>query len=234
MIKIAFFDVGDTLIHDGQPFPWVTAALAAIAGFGTSAGEPLVLSIISDYLMPDPPRTEEKILALEEQYRDQVLGPSGLGGFFQPFESRVTISSRAGVSKPDRKIFETAVIRSGTRAKLTECLFVTENSTHLQKCKEHGITPVRFGPAMNGIAAFEDWADAPAVVAGLVTPGHAANRAAAAAPALASRYGLVGFTATGGEGGTAPRPCEPAGPAQRPPAWATGWDLRRTAYRGDR
>ena len=88
MIKIAFFDVGETLIHDGQPFPAVTAALAAIAGFETSAGEPLILSIISDYLMPDPPRTEEKILALEKQYRDQVLGPSGLSGFFQPYEAR--------------------------------------------------------------------------------------------------------------------------------------------------
>ena len=52
MIKIAFFDVGETLIHDGQPFPAVTAALAAIAGFETSAGEPLILSIISDISCP--------------------------------------------------------------------------------------------------------------------------------------------------------------------------------------
>ena len=167
MIKIAFFDVGETLIHDGQSFPGVTAALAVMAGFKTLAGEPLILGIISDYLMPDSPPTEEKILALEEQYRDQVLGPSGLSEFFQPFDSRVTISPRAGVFKPDRHVFAAALTRSETGAKLSECLFVTENLSHLQKCKEYGITPVRFGPAVNGIAAFQDWTDAPVLIAGL-------------------------------------------------------------------
>lgn len=53
MINIAFFDVGETLIQNGQPFPGVTA-LASIAAFETADGRPLVLGIISDYFMPDP------------------------------------------------------------------------------------------------------------------------------------------------------------------------------------
>jgi len=202
MIKIAFFDVGETLIHDGLPFPGAVAALAAIAGFETVDNQPLVLGVISDYHMPAPPRTEEKVAALEEQYRNQVLGPSGLAGFFQPFESRVTISSRSGVPKPDRIIFEIAVERSGTGAALAECLFVTENTTHLEKCEEHGLTPVRFGPATSGMAGFDDWADAPTTLAELIAREHAGNRAAAIATTLAIRQGLIGFNPTGGDGRT--------------------------------
>jgi len=198
MIKIAFFDVGETLIHDGQPFPGALAALTAIAAFQTADGDPLFRGIVSDYLMPAPPRTEEKVAALEEQYREQVLEPSGLAGHFRPFESRVTISPRVGATKPKRKIFEVAVARSGTGAALTECLFVTENTAHLAKCAEHGMTPVRFGPPADGMANFEDWADAPAVIAGLVAPGHAGNRTAAVAAALDARHGLVALTPTGG------------------------------------
>jgi hypothetical protein len=52
------------------------------------------------------------------------------------------------------------------------------------------------------MARFKEWADAPAVIAGLVAPGHAGNRVAAVATALASRFGLLGFTPTGGSAGT--------------------------------
>ena len=168
MIKIAFFDVGETLIHDGLPFPGVAAALTAVAKFETAEDAPLRMGIISDYHMPTPPITEEKVGVLESQYRDEVLGPSGLAAFFEPFESRVTISSRAGTRKPARKIFDVAVSRMGTGASLNECLFVTEDLDHLQKCKEHGIVPIRFGPDGSGMAGFEDWADAAGVIAGIV------------------------------------------------------------------
>ncbi|MEK6262282.1 MAG: hypothetical protein AABP62_27100 [Planctomycetota bacterium] len=196
MIKIAFFDVGETLIHNGVPFSGVAIALTAITTFETAEGHLLNMALVSDYHMPNPPTTEEKVASLEEQYRNQVLEPSGLAGFWRPFESQVTISSRAGMRKPDRRIFEVAIARTASGASLTECLFVTENTTHLEKCKEYGITPVSFGSTVSGMAGFENWADAPAVIAGLVAPGHTGNRSAAAAAALATRHGLVGFTAT--------------------------------------
>lgn len=193
MIRIAFFDVGETLIHGGQPFAGVVDALTAIASFGTADGNPLFLGIVSDFHMPVPPPTEEKVAALEARYRDEVLEPSGLSRFFEPFDSRVTISSRAGVFKPDRKIFDVALARSGTGAALTECLFVTENAAHLEKCAELGMTPVHFGPGGDGMASFEDWVDGPAVIAALIAPGQTENTAAALRPMLADRHGLVGF-----------------------------------------
>ena len=195
MIKIAFFDVGETLIHDGKPFPGATAALEAIAKFERSDRSPLVLGVISDYFMPDPRATEEKIIELEQQYRNEVLEPSGLAPFFHPFESRVTISSRAGVSKPDKKIFDVAVVRSRTGATLSECLFVTENKTHLEKCSEFKITPVLFGAARE-MAHFANWADAPHIIAELVAPGNSKNRVAAAGSVLAAHHNLLGFNPT--------------------------------------
>ena len=176
MIKIALFDVGDTLIHDGRPFAGALDALAAIAKLKTVDAAPLLMGIVSDYYSPAAP-TEAEIAELERRYRDEVLDPSGLSPFFQPFESRVTLSSRAGVRKPDRKIFELALQRSGTGATLDEILFVTENLEHLEKCKDLGITPVRFGAGSEpkGMPSFRDWIDAPAVIARLVEPGSPAD-----------------------------------------------------------
>jgi len=195
MIKIAFFDVGETLIHIGSPFSGVPEALTAIAGFKTATGEALLIGVVSDYHMPPPPVTEEKITGLEEKYRSEVLGPSDLMRFFEPFEARVTLSSRAGVRKPDRKIFEVALARTGTDVTLADCLFVSENAGHLEKCNEYGMTPIRFGPDQNGPVGFEEWADAPSLIADIVAPGHAGNHAAAAAAELDIRHGFVGFEA---------------------------------------
>lgn len=193
MIKLAFFDVGETLIHAGLPFSGVPEALTAIEGLRTATGEDLLIGIISDYHMPLAPVTEEKIAGLEEQYRREVLVPSNLMRFFEPFDARVTLSSRAGVRKPERKIFEVAVARTGIAATFLECLFVTENVAHLEKCSEYGITPVHFGPDHHGPSGFADWADAPLLIADLIAPGDAGNHAAASAAELDIRHGLAGF-----------------------------------------
>jgi hypothetical protein len=191
VIRLAMFDVGETLVHDGRPFPHAVAAVAAVARFETADGGRLGVCAVSDYTMPDPP-TEEAIAAPEDRYRREVLAPAGLDRVFRPFEERVTLSTRAGVRKPDRRIFELAVKRSGTGAALPECLFVTEDAGHLDRCREYGITPVRFGDGPP--PSFTDWADGPAVLAELVAPGRPGNRAAAMAVSLEARHGLVGFT----------------------------------------
>lgn len=196
MIEIALFDVGETLIHEGEPFPGVLDALESIARFETASQRPFFLGIVSDYHLPAQPSTEEEILDLERRYRDEVLGPAGLSRFFEPFEQHVTLSSRAGVYKPARSLFDLALARSGVPTTLSRCLFVTENAQHLVKCQEYGITPVRFGPG----GAFDDWADAPALLAEFVTPGQPRNLARALAPGLASRFGVVDFTPLSQEG----------------------------------
>ena len=192
MIKLALFDLGETLIHNNHPLPYTITALHAISRFQTEDGEPLALGLVSDFVAADPPVTEAKIATREQKYQ-KILEEAGLAEFFEPFSSHVTLSTRAGVNKPDRHIFELAAKRSGTGAMLSECLFVTENTDHLGKCKEYGMLPVRFGTGPGITPAFSDWADAPALFAGLVNPGHAGNQAAAIAATLAARYSLIDF-----------------------------------------
>ena len=111
MIKLALFDLGDTLLHGTTPFPNAITALEAISRLHTEAGEPLILGLVSDFLPADPPVTEAKITAREQEYRD-ILEGARLKGFFEPFSSRVTLSTRAGVNKPDRRIFELEIGRA--------------------------------------------------------------------------------------------------------------------------
>ncbi len=174
MIKLALFDVGETLIHDNQPLPHVHAALATISEFETATGDALVLGVVSDFDMPAPPPTEAKIIALELEFL-RILKSAGLDALFDPLESRITLSSRAGVFKPDRRIFELAIQRSGVSATLKECLFVTENQDHLDKCREFGMTVLKFGLGANEGSSFTDWSEAPLLVARLVAPGRHAN-----------------------------------------------------------
>src|SRR5262245_48544063 len=101
MIKLILFDVGETLLHNGQPFPHVADALSAIARFQTVAGEKLFLGIVSDFGDPAAATTEVQIRDHEEQFT-ALLQAAGLESYFHPFEQRVTISARAGAYKPDR------------------------------------------------------------------------------------------------------------------------------------
>src|SRR5262245_41964127 len=109
MIRLALFDVGETLLHDGHPFPRVTEALQTITRFITEDSANLVISIVSDY--GDPAATESERITREREFAE-ILKGAGIGHFFQPFQKRVTISARAGAQKPDRRIFEAAAHRS--------------------------------------------------------------------------------------------------------------------------
>lgn len=167
MIKLVLLDLGETLIRKGKPFPGAVEALEAIGKLKTAAGRPVALGLVSDYYPPAPPGDEAAVAAKEAEYR-KVLEAAGLERFFRPFDQRVTLSTRAGVNKPARKVFELAAERSGTGAKLSECVFVTEDEAHLKKAKEYGLTAVRFGTGPGFEPAFGDWKDAPALVAKLI------------------------------------------------------------------
>lgn len=157
--------------------PGVHAALRAIAAFETAAGDPLVLGVVSDFFMPQPPVTEQKIQALEREFVE-LLRHARLASFFEPPEKRITLSTRAGVNKPDRRIFDLATKRSGTGASLNECLFVTENQQHLNACREFGMAILKFGPGPDAATSFTDWSEAPLLVSRIVAPGGANLEAA--------------------------------------------------------
>jgi hypothetical protein len=154
-------DLGKTLVHDGAPFPHVPEALAAFNEMQTAEREPLGICLVSDFTMPTPPPTPEKIAAIFEEYLG-VLDGFGLREFFEPVEQRVTLSTHAGERKPHRAVFEKALERLGSNARLTECLFITEKEEHLTEARQAlGMETLRFGAA----EGFTDWEEAPLLVA---------------------------------------------------------------------
>src|SRR5262245_37294954 len=112
VIRVVMFDLGRTLVDDNdQRFPHVKEALGVISTF-TSGGRPLRFCLVSDFLMPTPPVTPRKIKALFDEYL-AILDHTGLRPFFEPVQKRVTLSTHAGVGKPNREIFEKALQRLG-------------------------------------------------------------------------------------------------------------------------
>lgn len=196
MINVAFFDVVESLIDVSKPVPGVLDGLKTIAQLRTASGSPLLLGIVTNCVMPSKPVTETKIRALEMQYRKVVLEPSGLANLFEPFETKVSISSRAGLSLPNRGVFESALVRLHSSASLDECLFITNEASHLTEYMSYGVIPIRFGSTIPGIHCFSNWCDAPLLITNIVAPGDMQNIAIAIVPALASHHGLKAFAST--------------------------------------
>jgi hypothetical protein len=192
MIHLLLFDLGGTLIRQRTAISHVPEALKTISEFHTADGGRLSLSIVSDYLPPAPPVTEAKIAALEAQFQS-VLAAAGLAEFFAPFEKRVTTSTRAGVNKPDRRIFELAIERSGVAASLSECLFITEDEAHLAACRNLGMSVLRFGSGPGIQPAFSDWLRAPLIIAAVVGAAASSNHMAAVRLFLRQTHGLADF-----------------------------------------
>jgi len=170
-LKVLILDLGETLVHDGAVFPHVTQALDAFARMQTADGEPLATCLVSDFKMPVPPTTPEKIGEIFEEYL-ALLDDFGLREFFEPVERRATLSTHAGVNKPDRRVFEKALERLEVNAALTECLFITENEAHIEACTILGMETLRFGSA----EGFTDWAEAPSLVAAKLSAPPLADR----------------------------------------------------------
>lgn len=176
MIKVLMFDLGDTLVDaQRRPFPHVREALTAIAQLKTAAGRPLRSCLVSDFDLAPPPATPRKVAALFAQYL-AALDRTGLRGFFEPVNKRVTLSTHAGVMKPDRALFEKALRRLGVAATLAECLLVTENADHVRTARSRlHMHALRFRPPGAAAGEFDDWADAPALIAHEAAPDHADN-----------------------------------------------------------
>ncbi|HKP85930.1 MAG TPA: hypothetical protein VJZ26_07540 [Blastocatellia bacterium] len=174
MIRVLLLDLGETLVHGDTIFPNVKTALEALANFRTEANEPLALALVSDFTMPTPPVTAQKI---ETIFRDYVaeLDGFGLTSFFEPVKQHATLSTHAGVFKPDRRIFEMALSRLGVSAGLGECLFITENAGHIAACQNLGMKTLQFDGSGAPGSDFSDWAEAPPLIAHMVAPESETN-----------------------------------------------------------
>ena len=173
MIRVVMFDLGETLVDaNRKPFPHAHEAVSAIVGFETADGKPLQSCLVSDFTMPSPPSSPAKVKKLFDDYLT-ILKSTGFADLFTPHDRRVTLSTHAGFRKPDKRVFETALKRLKSKAALSECLFITENATHISAAHAIGLTALRFG------GDFTDWSTVPALVAALVAPQDAANQKAA-------------------------------------------------------
>jgi len=176
MIKVLMLDLGDTLVGaDRQPVPHVRDALAVIGQLKTAAGKPLRSCLVSDFGLAAPPASPAKVAAIFARYLT-LLDATGLRAFFEPVQKRVTLSTHANAMKPDAAVFEKALRRLGVRATLAECLFITENKTHVRAVrKQLQMRALQFQPPGTTGGDFADWADAPALIAHEVAPDHADN-----------------------------------------------------------
>ena len=201
MIRIALFDLGLTLVDvQGRPFPHVQEALATIAGFRTAAGKPLRTALVSDFAKVDPPLTPARIKPVFDDYLAR-LAATGLRGFFEPVARRVTLSTHVGVPKPDRAVFEKALSRLRVKASLDECVLITEDARHVSTVRTKlGMQALRFGPSAGAGVDFDDWSQAPALLAHLLGTHRGANLHAAIKACLSAR----GAAATDVQAGSVP------------------------------
>jgi FMN phosphatase YigB (HAD superfamily) len=177
MIKVLMFDLGDTLVDARhRPYPGVPAALAALAALKTAADRPLRACLVSDYPPATPPVTAAKVSALFARFL-KMLDDTGLRPAFEPVGKRVTLSTHAGAYKPDAAVFERAIRRLGVAATLAECLLITGNAAHVGAARGAlGMHALHFQPPGSTDGGdFDDWAEAPALIAHEVAPGHAEN-----------------------------------------------------------
>lgn len=176
MIRIVMFDLGLTLIDEqNRPFAHVPEAVTAISKLKTSDRKPLQCCLVSDFTMATPPVTPKKIRPRFEEYLE-VLDQTGLRPLFEPVDRRVTLSTHANAFKPDRAVFETALRRLRSRATLDECVLITENTAHIKAARTTlRMQALQFSATSSQPFDFDDWAQAPAMVARLVNPlvvGH--------------------------------------------------------------
>jgi hypothetical protein len=175
VVRVVFFDLGLTLIDDHQrPFPHVADALGTIARF-TAGGKPLRSALVSDVDMPAPPPTAAKVKAIFARYL-AILDGTGLRPLFEPVSRRVTLSAHAGALKPDAAIFTTALKRLQAPAvPFGECLFVTENPAHVAAARTTlGMQALQFQSA-DAAGDFDDWRQAPPMIAHLIDGAHGPN-----------------------------------------------------------
>ena len=171
MVDVLVLDLGGTLVDGGQPFPHAKAALFALQRFRGSSGQPLQLALVSDF-HPADPATPAGVKARFTEYL-RLLDGFGLRRYFQPVGRHVTLSTHAGVTKPDRRVYELALQRLGSGATLTDCLSITEDAGHVAACKSLGMRALRFG------GDFGDWSEAPLLVRQMIDPTSAHNTALA-------------------------------------------------------
>ena len=156
-MRYVFFDLGDTLETNDVLRPGARQMLVDVRALRDTRGEPPKLGLISDFLEAATPA---EIPVIEAQYR-QLLVDLNIEEFFRPFEQAVTLSTRVGVFKPDRRIFRAALDKFDLQARFQDAIFVTETRAHVLAARELGMHALQLR-APNGTGG--DVPDLPSLV----------------------------------------------------------------------
>jgi HAD superfamily hydrolase (TIGR01509 family) len=120
-IKVAFFDLGGTLVGNNKD--WIPGAHETLGKLSEKQIRLGVISNTADFLRP-------AILDLLPEDFDL--------GIFE--EELIIFSSEVHVAKPDPEIFRLAIRRSGVKP--AECLFCTEELSHILVAQQEGMQTV--------------------------------------------------------------------------------------------
>lgn len=162
-------DLGKTLIHktaggDYEPFPHVHSAIDELNRIRCQDGTQAYTCLVSDFGDASTPADIPKEFAKFIEILERV----GFRGRFEPVEERVTLSTHAGVKKPDPRLFDLALQRLGSKASFSECLFITEEAGHIAACLALGMDTLHFGlPEDQG--GFQDWSRATGIISAHVS-----------------------------------------------------------------
>jgi hypothetical protein len=185
---VVYCDLCLTLIDaQHRPYPYVPEALEALSKFVTGKGKPLQSCLVSD--VRDPASAVEAPQIEAEYYR--VLEQAGLRTWFEPVAQRVTLSLHADAHKPDATIFQAALRRLGSRARLRDCLLITEDAEQVRKVRaELEMRALKFRSAGSSEFDFDDWAQLPLLVASQLGSRSSSNLEHALAVYLRARHDL--------------------------------------------
>lgn len=180
MLRVVLFDLGLTLIdRDERPFPHALDAVGTIRRFTTAGGAVLLTALVSDVESVPQNAPAAAVRRLFERYL-AVLDRSGVRPLFEPVARRVTLSAHAGVFKPERQIFMTALRRLRSTATLDQCVLITEDAAHVASVRtELGMQALHFAKVGMAAPGFDDWRQAPAIVARLIEGNAGVNGEAA-------------------------------------------------------
>jgi FMN phosphatase YigB (HAD superfamily) len=189
VIRLLLLDLGETLVHAGAPLPHVPEALTAIAQLRTADGESLVSCLLSDFPLAEPPDDDRAVARRFDEYLGLLEG-FGLRSFFEPVDQRVTLSTHAGVFKPDPRLFDLAIERSGLGASREQSLFVSEHRPHVDAARDLGLDGLVFAQDPSQTADFHDWSHAPAILHHRIAPDEMAGLAPSLSIWLEASEGL--------------------------------------------
>lgn len=157
-MKMVLFDLGGTLEFQDVLLPGAREMLEAVVKMRDV--QPMVMALVSDFLMPADP---EEIPAIRQRYLD-LLDMLNIRTFFEPVEQHVTLSTEVGVFKPDQQIFEAVIEKSGLELTWSDIIFITENREHVEAARGFGMRAVHFRGPRQLSGELQDLRDLPRMI----------------------------------------------------------------------